>query len=307
MEHEQMKALAQAHGFACVYCLCPQPLGETWAALYRERPPHTQALCLDPTSAYPWASALVLLVRAYRPFLAETGLPGYYIASNAGYHAANAMCAALCEAGYRAQRLEVPLPALVLQAGIGTLCKNAMLDLPGLGTRTVLYTIVTDACAPETDFPRPPAPCGACALCVNACPASAIHPGHGLEAVRCLRTYMEGDPMPIEVMERLPGLLGCEICQSACPRNAKIQPRAATEEELAAFDIPTLLRSVNKAARMLVGKNMCSRSRLTAQAAVLAAKRGQYGLLADIRGLLTHPQPAVREAAVWAAEILQKK
>jgi ferredoxin len=227
----EIRELAQSYGFADAYGLRPMPLKDAWAAMYRVQPPHTGGLCLDPAAEFPWASSVLLLVRAYQPFKKESGLPGYYIASNAGYHAANALCAELIARGHRAERLEVPLPALVTQAGLGTLCKNALLDIGGFGTRTALFTLATDACEPQTDLPSPPPSCGACTMCANACPVGAINPDRGLNAQLCLRAYMESAPMPDWVMGRLPGLLGCELCQYACPRNSRILPREPAPEE----------------------------------------------------------------------------
>lgn len=300
----EIRTLAQSYGFADAYCLRPTPLKDAWAAMCRVQSPHTGGLCLDPASEFSWASSVLLLVHAYRPFKKESGLPGYYIASNAGYHAANALCAELTARGYRAERLEVPLPALVTQAGLGTLCKNAMLDIGDFGTRTALFTLATDACAPQTDLPSPPPSCGACAMCANACPVGAIDPEQGLNAQLCLRAYMESAPMPDWVMEHLPGLLGCELCQYACPRNSSAMPREPSLEEREAFDIDALLRGEQSHARPLVGKNMCGGGRLIAQAAVLAAHSGKAELLPALRRLLDHPQPGVRHAAAWALEKL---
>ena len=196
------------------------------------------------------------------------------------------------------------MPALVTQAEVGTLCKNALLDIGGFGTRTVLFTLVTDACAPQAEFPSPPPSCGACTLCANACPVGAIDPVRGLDAQACLRTYMESAPMPDWVMERMPGLLGCELCQYACPRNSRIVSRESTPEELAAFDINALLIGKQSSACALVGKNMCSGKRLTSQAAVTAAHAGRTDLIPELRLLLDHPQPGVRHAAAWALKRL---
>lgn len=301
-----LKELARHHGFTA-YCLRLQPLGEVWRGMCREMPPpHTGRLCLDPLLEYPDATSLLLLVRAYRPFAIESGLPGYYIASNAGYHAAQAFVAALCALGYSAHRLEVPLAALASIAGIGRVCKNALIDLDGFGTRTVLYTVATNAVEPENEFPSPPAPCGDCAECAAACPASAIDAAYGLDSSKCLRTYMEGDIMPAWAMERLPGLLGCERCMAACPRNKSIQNRVPEENELRAFDLAALLSGELAAARALVGKNMCTRGRLQAQAAVLAALRKRKDLLPLIEQLQRHPIESVHKSAIWSYHFLHK-
>lgn len=276
------------------------PLKDAWEALYHTRPPHTGGLCLNPALEFPWTSSILLLVRAYQPFVMGSGLPGYYIASNAGYHAANALRNELTARGYHAERLEVPLPALIMQAQVGTLCKNALLDIKEYGTRTALFTLVTDACPPQTElFSLPPA-CGACTLCAHACPVGAIDPIRGLNAQKCLRTYMENAPMPDWVMENLPGLLGCEICQYVCPRNRHITPQEPAEGILKAFDISALLRGEQSSAKALVGKNMCGGGRLAAQAAVLAALAGKDDLLTELRLLAEHPQAGVRSAAAWA-------
>ncbi len=304
MTYAEMDLLAQEFGFSKAYCLGLAPLAQTWDALCRERPPHTNGLCVDPAAEYPWASAVVLLLRAYQPFPPESELPGYYIASNAGYHAANALCKSLIAKEFRAEHIEVPLPALVVQANVGTLCKNAMLDIDGFGTRTALFTIVTDACTPQTQLSSPPPPCGSCRMCADACPVHAIDPATGLNSSLCLRTYMENAPMPEMVMENIPGLLGCEICQYACPRNRPIGVHQPTEAESAASDIASILRGNTAPARDLVGKNMCGGGRLLAQAAALAGKNKRADLIEEVRALLDHPKQAVRDAAQWAVQKL---
>lgn len=301
-----LKELVRHHGFA-VYCLRLQPLGDVWRSMCRAMPPpHTGKLCLDPLFEYPDATSLLLLVRAYRPFAVESGLPSYYIASNAGYHAAHAFAAALRMQGYCAYRLEVPLAALVTIAGIGRVCKNALIDIDGFGTRTVLYTIATNAVPPENEFTPPPAYCGDCAECAAACPANAIDTVHGIDSTKCLRTYMEGDIMPAWAMERLPGLLGCERCMAVCPRNKGIQNRVPEENERRAFDLAALLSGELAAARALVGKNMCTRGRLQAQAAVLAALKKRKDLLPLIEQLQRHPVEAVNKSAIWSYHFLHK-
>ena len=106
--------------------------------------------------------------------------------------------------------------------------------------------------------------------------------------------------MPKAVMEHIPGLLGCELCQYACPRNLPIDFRQPTEAESAALDIASILRGNTAPARDLVGKNMCGGGRLLAQAAVLAGKNNRTDLIEDVRALLDHPKQNVGSAAQWA-------
>lgn len=304
--HRKLLQCAEAHGFSAGYFLSPADLAPVWRAqCHFMPPPHTRNLCLSPSGDYPWASCVFLLVRAYSPFAPGDRFPAYYPASNAGYHAANALKEELAAMQYRAERVEVPLSALVMREQIGLLLKNALLELPGFGTRTALYTILTDACAPCAYPPAALMPCGACALCAKACPFGAIDTVHGLDAQRCVRTYMESEPMPDWVMERMPGLLGCEICQGACPRNGNIPLGAPSAFERASLDLERLLHGDSKDARALVGKNLVGRGRLQAQAAVLLAQDGRRDLLPVFEALLSSPHEIVRGAARWALRTLR--
>lgn len=92
-----MDLLAPGFGFSKAYCLGMAPLAQTWNALCREHPPHTNGLCVNPSEEYPWATAIIMLLRAYQPFPPKSGLPGYYVASNAGYHAVNTLCKSLID------------------------------------------------------------------------------------------------------------------------------------------------------------------------------------------------------------------
>jgi len=302
----QIERIARDCGFARVYFLglepfAPPDFGEN--SLIRDQMSH---LCFDPGAHYPWATALLLLVKAYEPFAKPfERLPSYYIASNEGYHAANACCEQIKALGFRAERLEIPVFELCKREGIGSMGKNGLISLGELGTRIVFYTIVTDACkttefAPEEETIS----CQGCDACVRACPVNALgeNPSHP-----CIRFYMDGGTMPGWVMEHLPGLLGCEICQSVCKRNAHLTKRLPDERESAAFALEELLNGESVSLKQLCGKNMATRGRLRAQAAVLAAKQGRTDCLPLIRALLEDPIEQVRTAAKWAEQTLSQK
>ena len=65
--------------------------------------------------------------------------------------------------------------------------------------------------------------CGSCALCIDACPTSAIVEPYVLDANLCIShatIESRAAEMPINVASHLEGwLYGCDICQDVCPWN----------------------------------------------------------------------------------------
>jgi epoxyqueuosine reductase len=105
-------------------------------------------------------------------------------------------------------------------AGVGWIGKNAMALNKDLGSYFFLAVIVTDLelapDAPATDQ------CGACTLCVEACPTGAIVQDRVVDSRRCLSFHT------IELRGSFPALyrpdlgtrvFGCDDCQSVCPWN----------------------------------------------------------------------------------------
>ena len=112
--------------------------------------------------------------------------------------------------------------------------------------------------------------------------------------------------MPPWVMERMTTLLGCEMCQDACPLNHFIRPRPMTDEEKAAFDLERLLSADLKPALSLIGKNMKKGGKLIAQAAVLAANQKRTDLLPLLEAQAQKADGPLKETLLWAiSKLLQ--
>jgi epoxyqueuosine reductase len=131
------------------------------------------------------------------------------------------------------------------RAGIGWVGKNAMILDRDLGSYIFLAVILTDLELPGGE----PAldQCGACTLCIEACPTGAIVEERTVDSRRCLsyHTIELRGPFPREHVEDLEArVFGCDDCQSVCPWNQAGSEAARPflpREGIARPDLPALL------------------------------------------------------------------
>jgi epoxyqueuosine reductase len=111
------------------------------------------------------------------------------------------------------------------RAGIGFYGKNTMLITRGHGSWVVLGTLVTDVAIEASEPARPG--CGACTLCIDACPTDALVEPGVLDATRCLSTATQtAGALDDELMDALGDrIYGCDICQDVCPWNRGVERR----------------------------------------------------------------------------------
>ncbi|OGR44151.1 MAG: hypothetical protein A2X35_13215 [Elusimicrobia bacterium GWA2_61_42] len=117
-------------------------------------------------------------------------------------------------------------------AGLGFRGKNTLLLSRELGSYFFLGGIAL-AMDLKPDAPSADS-CGACELCVKACPTGALKNGK-LDASLCVSYWTTQARMkiPAEIAEKTKGFAyGCDLCQEACPHNQAPGPTAPGFEQL---------------------------------------------------------------------------
>ena len=274
-----------------------------------------RVLTLDPALLNCTAEeeTLYLCLWAYAPqTLPETdtaAIHPYYPASQLAYQAAREAVAAGAARGFHLrQDTELRLkPIFARLAGFQT-GRNTLAYVQGLGSRFHVQVLWQRERADEYDaclLPEPQAcSCGDCHVCAQACPSGAIT-ADGFIRERCLRHWMmSGQPIPEEMRALMENrLLGCDVCQQVCPRNAaqSLLPGAGVPLE-------ELLREPKACAAALreaIGANMAIANRVLGQGLLAAGNSGDARMIPLIQPFCEHPSPLVREHARWALMRLQ--
>lgn len=308
MTLEDVRAAARAWGFEAVL-----------QADVRETPPvekgahpQAQALLTDPCAVLPGAKSVLLLAMPYRPFKSNPGeaeIDAYYIASNRAHENARHLAEWLNSEGVRAEMTAVlRVKPLAARAGLGKYGRNTLIAVGAYGTRVSLQTIVTDMPCEQVQNAEAPneldESCRHCRACMQACPGGALRGDGTLDITRCVRAQSEGEPLP-EDMRPMVGasLLGCDICQRVCPRNAAAEAIDIPMDVREALSLSRLLRGEYRAFIPLIGKNNARKMRLVNRAALAAANRGREDLMPLLKELSSWSDP-VGSHARWAAKCL---
>ena len=200
---------------------------------------------------------------------------------------------------------------LAQAAGVGWQGKHSNLVSRGLGSWFFLGAIFT-----TLDLPRDVAEvdhCGSCRACLDICPAAALPAPYQLDARRCISYLTIEHRGPVDVALR--GLMGnriygCDDCLAVCPwnkfavaaREIGYAPRvgALLLAELAGLDDTAFRARFSGSPIKRIGRDRMVRNVLYA-----IGNSGDAGLRGVALRLVDDTDPAVADAARWAAERLR--
>jgi epoxyqueuosine reductase len=200
------------------------------------------------------------------------------------------------------------------RSGVGFYGKNTMLITRRHGSWVVLGTLITSVALEAT--PPLDTDCGACTLCIDACPTGALDEPGTLDATRCL-SYWTQAPAPIPEPYRAPlgaQVYGCDICQDVCPWNRGVEKRRAGDSPPAEaepnVDLVAWLEAdggelVRRYDRLFVPRNDPRYLRRNALVAL-----GNTGAREHRAAVLRHVEDEdeiVREHATWALARLDER
>ena len=225
----------------------------------------------------------------------------------------------LRESGYAARASVDTLPVLerawAQRAGVGFIGKNACLIIPGIGSHVFLGAIVTSA-ALIPDAPMHER-CGACRLCLDACPTSAFVGPRHLDARRCIAylTIELRDSIPESLRTPMGDwLFGCDVCQDVCPFNRGHGVPAPTAffeperwERVSAEDLLTMDDAAFEAFAAGSPLQRPGRHGMARNAAIVLGNSGNKVHLPVLRSASqAHTSSMVRDAAAWAIRTIEE-
>jgi epoxyqueuosine reductase len=189
---------------------------------------------------------------------------------------------------------------------------------PGVGSFVLLGEVVTTAeLTPDEPMESR---CGACTLCLDACPTEAFVRPFVLDARRCVSflTIEHDGAIPAALRQGVGDrFFGCDLCQDVCPYNKTALGPAARTEHFALgprwseLTLAELLALDDEAIRSLtVGSALVrpGREGLVRNALTVLANTGTRDDLPAVRASLARESSEVlREAARWAIARIEER
>lgn len=209
--------------------------------------------------------------------------------------------------------IDPPVPAkqIAYLSGLGKFGKNSLIHHRKFGSFLTLHILLTNAeIAPDEIEIGDITDCGACRLCIEACPMQAITESGVVLISRCLRFHMlSSDIIPLELREKIDNrVVGCDDCQLVCPKNqvSIIQgDNDKTRENI--FDIEKLLRDAGSGLKKhmeiigdIIGKNYARAQRVLSMAVIIAGNSGDQSYLPLLADTLYHHHPPIRAHSAWS-------
>ncbi len=245
------------------------------------------------------------LFRAYAfpsapPEEGNVRLCNYYIASHKSYLAAQQLEEQLQAEDLGAHSFtEFGLKQIAVRA-CGHIGKNTLFYHPEYGSRVAVKVILLDGLDIDIPVNQPEDFCGDCTLCEKACPSGAIG-AQGFTKEKCMRYYTGKSPIPPAYGSLIYQLIGCDLCQTCCPKNESLPAGDACD-----FDLISVLKGKHtREIRDMVGPNYGKRTVVLNQALFYAANAGYTPALPAVSTLLD--DEFCGEAARWAYEKLYQK
>jgi len=194
-----------------------------------------------------------------------------------------------------------------VRSGVAFYGKNTMAITRSHGSWVVLGTLVTEADVEAT--PPLDADCGACRLCIDACPTGALDEPGVLDSTRCLSYWTQASaPIPDAYRAELgETVYGCDVCQDVCPWNRGIERRRADvpvpDDAAPSVSLREWLERdggelVADLDRLYVPRN--DPRWLRRNALVVAGNVGDLELRPSVERYVDDPDPMLRDAAEWA-------
>ncbi len=216
-----------------------------------------------------------------------------------------------CAVGSRVFVDVSPMPerAAARRSGLGWVGKNTQVMVKGIGSWVLLAVLALDVDLPEGE---PLAThCGACDLCLRACPTGALVDAYTLDNDRCIsyQTIENRGDIPPNLRPLMGDwVFGCDICQDVCPVNrhaaATAMPELASRSVAHSHPLLTDLLQMDEATYTQrfrgTAIKRAKRSGLQRNAAIALGNAGDPAAVPALATALTTADPLVRRHAAWA-------
>ena len=197
---------------------------------------------------------------------------------------------------------------LAKRAGIGYYGKNSSIINDKYGSFIFIGYILSDLDI-NTSNKEIPNKCGACNLCIKACPTGALEGAYKFNPKKCISYLTQTkEKIPYELRSKIGDkIYGCDTCQLACPKNKDIiipsHVEFIPEQTKGYMDIEEILNISNKEFKNKYGsmsgawrgKNILKRNAII----VLGNTKDRKNLKL-LLPLLKDPNPMIREYTAWA-------